>query len=293
MKKKSIVTILTLFLIFNSITVLADSGVRIYQSENGPVKVPSNPQRVVVLSTFAGNVLALGVNIVGADSWAKNNSNYDLAGVSTVSDHNLEQILALNPDLIIGLSNLKNINRLKKIAPTVTFTYGRLGYLEQHLEIAKLLNKEKTAKEWIADFKARTKKIGKAIKDKIGSDATVTVIETSAKELYVFGKNWGRGTEILYQEMNLKMPQSVKELVSENGYQTLSFEVLPEIVGDYLIISQTSGSEIAFQKTATYQNIPAVKQEKVFTAPADKFYFNDPITLEYQLQFIKNNFLSN
>jgi iron complex transport system substrate-binding protein len=287
------VTILTLFLIFNSITVLADSGVRIYQSENGPVKVPSNPQRVVVLSTFAGNVLALGVNIVGADSWAKNNSNYDLAGVSTVSDHNLEQILALNPDLIIGLSNLKNINRLKKIAPTVTFTYGRLGYLEQHLEIAKLLNKEKTAKEWIADFKARTKKIGKAIKDKIGSDATVTVIETSAKELYVFGKNWGRGTEILYQEMNLKMPQSVKELVSENGYQTLSFEVLPEIVGDYLIISQTSGSEIAFQKTATYQNIPAVKQEKVFTAPADKFYFNDPITLEYQLQFIKNNFLSN
>lgn len=293
MKKKSIVTILTLFLIFNSITVLADSGVRIYQSENGPVKVPSNPQRVVVLSTFAGNVLALGVNIVGADSWAKNNSNYDLAGVSTVSDHNLEQILALNPDLIIGLSNLKNINRLKKIAPTVTFTYGRLSYLEQHLEIAKLLNKEKTAKEWIADFKARTKKIGKAIKDKIGSDATVTVIETSAKELYVFGKNWGRGTEILYQEMNLKMPQSVKELVSENGYQTLSFEVLPEIVGDYLIISQTSGSEIAFQKTATYQNIPAVKQEKVFTAPADKFYFNDPITLEYQLQFIKNNFLSN
>lgn len=293
MKKKSIATILTLFLIFNSITVLADSGVRIYQSENGPVKVPSNPQRVVVLSTFAGNVLALGVNIVGADSWAKNNSNYDLAGVSTVSDHNLEQILALNPDLIIGLSNLKNINRLKKIAPTVTFTYGRLGYLEQHLEIAKLLNKEKTAKEWIAYFKARTKKIGKAIKDKIGSDATVTVIETSAKELYVFGKNWGRGTEILYQEMNLKMPQSVKELVSENGYQTLSFEVLPEIVGDYLIISQTSGSEIAFQKTATYQNIPAVKQEKVFTAPADKFYFNDPITLEYQLQFIKNNFLSN
>lgn len=293
MKKKSIATILTLFLIFNSITVLADSGVRIYQSENGPVKVPSNPQRVVVLSTFAGNVLALGVNIVGADSWAKNNSNYDLAGVSTVSDHNLEQILALNPDLIIGLSNLKNINRLKKIAPTVTFTYGRLGYLEQHLEIAKLLNKEKTAKEWIADFKARTKKIGKAIKDKIGSDATVTVIETSAKELYVFGKNWGRGTEILYQEMNLKMPQSVKELVSENGYQTLSFEVLPEIVDDYLIISQTSGSEIAFQKTATYQNIPAVKQEKVFTAPADKFYFNDPITLEYQLQFIKNNFLSN
>jgi len=33
-----------------------------YQSENGPVEVPSDPQRVIVLSSFAGNVMALDVN---------------------------------------------------------------------------------------------------------------------------------------------------------------------------------------------------------------------------------------
>ncbi|MEH6976906.1 ABC transporter substrate-binding protein, partial [Bacillus pseudomycoides] len=46
---------------------------------------------------------------------------------------------------IIGLSNIKNIDKLKKIAPTVTFTYGKVDYLTQHLEIGKLLNKEKEA----------------------------------------------------------------------------------------------------------------------------------------------------
>ena len=36
-----------------------------YQSENGPIKVPAHPQRVVVLSSFAGNVMSLGVNLLG------------------------------------------------------------------------------------------------------------------------------------------------------------------------------------------------------------------------------------
>ena len=34
-----------------------------YQSEDGPVKVPANPKRVVVLGSYAGNVLSLGVNV--------------------------------------------------------------------------------------------------------------------------------------------------------------------------------------------------------------------------------------
>ncbi|MFP3416260.1 ABC transporter substrate-binding protein, partial [Bacillus sp. SIMBA_074] len=49
------------------------SGTITYQSENGPVEVPADPKRVVVLSTFAGNVMALDVNLVGVDSWSKMN----------------------------------------------------------------------------------------------------------------------------------------------------------------------------------------------------------------------------
>lgn len=32
-----------------------------YESEDGPVEVPANPKRIVVLSAFAGNVMALVV----------------------------------------------------------------------------------------------------------------------------------------------------------------------------------------------------------------------------------------
>lgn len=262
-----------------------------YESEDGPVEVPANPERVVVLSTFAGNVLALDVPLVGVDSWSKGNPNYALEDVEAVSDENLEKIIELKPDLIIGLSSIKNVDKLKEIAPTVTFTYGKLDYLEQHLEIGKLLNKEQEAQQWIDDFKTRAAEIGNQIKEKIGEDATVTVIENFDKELYVFGDNWARGTEILYQEMKLPMPEKVKETALQEGYASLSLEVLPEYVGDYLIVSKNEDSSSSFMETDTFQNIPAVKNGNMFVADATKFYFNDPITLDYQLDFFEESFL--
>ena len=264
-----------------------------YQSEDGPVKVPANPKRVVVLGSYAGNVMSLGVNIVGVDSWSKMNPRFEkkLKGVEEVSDENLEKIIKLKPDLIIGLSTTKNVDKLKKIAPTVTYTYDKVDYLTQHVEIGKLLNKEKEAQSWVNDFKKRTAKAGSDIKAKIGEDTTVSVIENFDKQLYVFGDNWGRGTEILYQEMKLKMPEKVKKMALKDGYYAISPEVLPEYAGDYLIFSKNQDGDTSFEKTDTYKNIPAVKNNHVFEANAKEFYFNDPITLDYQLDFFTQKFL--
>ncbi|KRD84179.1 ABC transporter substrate-binding protein [Bacillus sp. Root147] len=264
-----------------------------YQSEDGPVKVPANPKRVVVLGSYAGNVMSLGVNIVGVDSWSKMNPRFEkkLKGVEEVSDENLEKIVKLKPDLIIGLSTTKNIDKLKKIAPTVTYTYDKVDYLTQHVEIGKLLNKEKEAQSWVNDFKKRAAKAGSDIKAKIGEDTTVSVIENFDKQLYVFGDNWGRGTEILYQEMKLKMPEKVKDMALKDGYYAISPEVLPEYAGDYLIFSKNQDGDTSFEKTDTYKNIPAVKNNHVFEANAKEFYFNDPITLDYQLDFFTQKFL--
>lgn len=264
-----------------------------YQSESGPIEVPANPKRVVVLSTFAGDVMSLGVNLVGVDPWAKMNPRFHekLKGVEEVTDENIEKIIELNPDLIIGLTTIKNVDKLKEIAPTVTYTYGKVDYLTQHLEIGKLLNKEKEAQTWINSFKERAQKAGKDIKAKIGENATVSVIEKSDKQIYVFGDNWGRGTEILYQEMKLKMPEKVKETALKNGYYPLSLEVLPDFAGDYIIFSKSNDTDNSFQETDRYRSIPAVKNNRVFEVNSKEFYFNDALTLDFQLDFFIKSFL--
>jgi iron complex transport system substrate-binding protein len=264
-----------------------------YESESGPVEVPADPQRVLVLSTYAGNVMALDVPLVGVDAWSKANPRFEeeLQGVEEVTEDNLEKIIELDPDLIIGLSTIKNIDKLKEIAPTVTYTYGQVDYLTQHLEIGKLLNKEQEAQTWIDDFKTRAQQAGDDIRAEIGEDATVSVIENFDKQLYVFGDNWGRGTEILYQEMKLKMPAKVEEMALKDGFYALSQEVLPEYMGDYVIFSKDSEQDNSFQETDVYKNTPAVKHGQVFEANAKEFYFNDPISLDYQLEFFKEHFL--
>jgi iron complex transport system substrate-binding protein len=264
-----------------------------FQSESGPMEVPANPQRIVDLSSYTGSLISLGITPIGVTSWAKDNPNFteQLKDVTEVSEDDLEKILELEPDLIIGTETTKNIDKLKEIAPTVIFTYNKVDYLQQHIEVGKAVNKEKEATAWVEDFKARAAQIGKDIKAKIGEDSTVTVIENFDKELYMFGDAWGRGTEILYQAMGLKMPQKVKDMTSKDGWYALSLEVLPEYAGDYIVFSQSKDTAGSITETETYKNIPAVKNNHVITADARGFYFNDAYTLDYQLNFFKEQFL--
>ncbi|MCG6170591.1 ABC transporter substrate-binding protein [Anoxybacillus sp. LAT_35] len=134
-------------------------------------------QRIVTLA-YGENVIALGGKVVGIDEWTSKNPLFQekLKGVEVVSEDNLEKIIELNPDLIIGSPTMKNLDKLKEIAPTVVYTWGKLDYLTQQIEIGKLINKEQEAKKWVEDFKKRAEATGKVIKEKIGENATVSVI---------------------------------------------------------------------------------------------------------------------
>ncbi|MFX3635029.1 MAG: ABC transporter substrate-binding protein, partial [Candidatus Pristimantibacillus sp.] len=164
-----------------------------YQSESGPIEIPAHPKRVVVLSGYAGNLLALGVPIVGVDSWTKANPKFQdqMKDVAEVSDENVESILNVKPDLIIAMTDIKNADKLKEIAPLITYTYNKVDYLTQILEIGKAVNQEQKAADWIADFKKRAQEAGEEIKAKIGADSTISIIEGDSKSLYTFGDGWG------------------------------------------------------------------------------------------------------
>lgn len=270
----------------------AESGTITYESELGPVEVPANPQRIVAL-TNAPNVMSLGGTLVGVDEWTNMNPLFTekLTGIPVVSEDNLEKIIEVEPDLIITSASSKNIDKLNEIAPTVAYTWGKLDYLAQQLEIGKLLNKEQEAQAWIDDFTKRAKEAGEQIKAKIGEQATVSVFETDAKSFYVFGNNWARGTELLYQAMGLNMPDKVKEDALGPGYYTLSPEVLSDYAGDYLVLSRSAAGDNSFMQTETWNNIPAVKNGRVIEIDTEASTYADPTTLEYLLDIFTEGFL--
>lgn len=264
-----------------------------YQSETGPVEIPANPQRIIGL-TNAPNIISLGGTLVGVDEWTKKNPLFTekLADVETVSEADLEKLIELEPDLIIAGSHMQNLDKLSEIAPTIVYTWGKLDYLAQQLEIGKVLNKEAEAQAWIDDFTARAKAAGEEIKAKIGADATVSVFEYDAKNFYVFGNNWARGTEVLYQAMGLGMNDKVKQDALGPGYYTLSNEVIPDYAGDYIVLSGVEGADNAFLQSDTWKNIPAVKNGRVIEIDSEASSYSDPTTLEYLLDIFQTQFLA-
>lgn len=260
------------------------------QKDGNVVDVPKDPKRIVVLGRYTGDVLKFDGDVVGCDSYSKNDPLFkkDLKDATVISEDNIEGIAKLKPDLIIGLSTAKNADKIKKIAPTVLFNYGEYNYLDQPVEVAKALNKEKEGKEWQTTFKKQMATAGEKIKKKMGTK-TISIIENFNKDLTLFGDNWARGGEILYQGMKLSMPKAAKELTKKTGTANISVEALPKYVGDYLIVSKNSGQSTAFMNSSTYKNLPAVKNKKVFVVDAAIFNFNDAMTLDYQLDYFEKH----
>ncbi len=87
------------------------------------------------------------------------------------------------------------------------------------------------------------------------------------------------------------MPEKVKEGTSKDGYAALSNEVLDDYFGDYVIFSKNADEDNSFQDTAVYKNTAAVKNNRVYEVDAKSFYFNDPLSLEFQLEFFIKSFL--
>jgi len=266
----------------------------IYASEHGDIEVPSDPKRIVVLdSSASGSLMLFDGSIVGHEAWTAGNDLFAeyLKDSTEVSVDNLEQILALNPDLIVTSPYNENFEELSLIAPTVSFSYGRLNYLDTIIEYGKLVNREEEARAWVTAYQNEAKNVGNAIKEKYGEQVSISVIEAYGDEMYLYGDNWGRGTQIVYQEMNLVMTDAVKEVALTDGYYSISSEVIGDYAADLMIFAYFKGSNMAFKETETWKNLEAVQNNQVLEVPAESFYMTGPITLNYQLEQIKGFFL--
>lgn len=183
--------------------------------------IPKNPKRIASLSsTHIGYLLQLGFDPVTVTSYDAKNPvlKEKVKNAKVLMPEDLESIAKQKPDLIVVDASDKNIDELKKIAPTIAIDYGKNDYLEILNRFGQIFGKEKEADQWIADWKSKTADIGKQLKEKLVQDVTFTVVGLYEKEIYLFGNNWGRGGEVIYKSLGFDAPQKVKDEVFPSGY---------------------------------------------------------------------------
>lgn len=252
--------------------------------------VPENPKRVASMaSSYTGYLIKLGLNITAATSYDQKNPVFKdaIKDAEIMLPTDLEALAASEPDLIVVGSTEENIEQLAKIAPLIVIEYGVHDYLQIMTDFGKIFNKEKEAEKWLGDWDKKTKEVATEVKAVTGEQATFTIMGLFEKQFYLFGQNWGRGGEIIHQALGYKAPEKVIKEVFPAGYLEVSQEVIPEYIGDYVLVAaENDETGSSLYESDIWKNIPAVQNNKVIKVDANVFYFTDPVSLEHELDVI-------
>ena len=258
-------------------------------------KVPKNPKKVVNFAySYTGYLLELGVDVSSYSLDNEKNSpafGDKLKNAKKLTSEDTEAIAAQKPDLIIAFSTDKNIKQLKKIAPVLVIEYGKRDYLQMLTDLGKVFDKEDKAKTWLANWKKKTAQAKQELKDYLPENATFTVMDFYDKDIYLYGKNWGRGGELIYDALGYSAPKKVQDDVFKTGYFGVSQEVLGDYMGDYALLNvskATKNSAASLKESDVWKNISTVQNKHVLEVDEELFYFSDPMSLDKQLPaFVK------
>jgi iron complex transport system substrate-binding protein len=255
-------------------------GTRLVKHAMGETTVPTNPQRVIALDYGElDNALALGITPIGATtnsatgdgdllSYVKDKTAKTV-GVGTSAQPNLEKILSLNPDLILGDLDRhgKIYHQLSEIAPTVLSEDVNTNWEVTFNLTANALNKIPEGEALLQHYQNSLKDFKQQIVQK-GATPQVSLLRVYTNKVRVYMKNSFSG--LLLEDAGLKRPpfSDKNEFFVEVG-----LEQLKDIGGDALLIAQFGGNEedafTELKKQPLWQNMAAVKNKRVFVVNDD------------------------
>lgn len=266
---------------------------RMYKHLKGQTEIPVKPQRVVSLFHL-GELMALGVKPVGATTYILQNPLLkDTSGITDVGvPPDAEKILSLEPDLIVTTAPFAEVveggyEALSRIAPTIV--------VEQYDDPVKdvemfgdILGKQEEAKQWNEAFEAKIAEYKKKISPVIGPDETFSILNVRPDSVFIYGDT-NMGGNIIYKYLGLKPTEKVKTDVINGETWEISAEVIPDYIGDRLLLAVNKGAEEELKKVdKLIQNSPAGKAGKIYNIDFDQFLPSDPISVEQQLDIIVN-----
>lgn len=253
-------------------------AVRTIDHAMGTTQVPETPERVVVIDSAALDAaLALGVKPIGSTIYEElpdylGNQTQDIEIVGEVNQPNLESILKLRPDLILGtkIASERVYRRLSRIAPTVlTEGSGRSGdWQENFLLFAAALGKTERANQLIEDYQQRVSKLRtqlNQIRNVSVEDTQLSVLTTGQGRVGFYTLNSFPGSVL--QDIGFARPPA--QTRPRRWAAMVSREDLNSLDGDIIFLihsAQGSGSLTVEEFTADpiWSQLNAVQQNQIY-----------------------------
>ena len=274
---------------------------RVVKHKMGETEIPAEPKRVIDLVGLLDNMIALDLEVIAAPS-AKSWAGFDFAPyelerhkgeIVPIEDGwspSLEQLMSLEPDLIIGYEGMENYEELSKIAPTVILSH-EWGDLRAGLrELGAIFAREAKAEEVIKEYDEIVNEAKTKLQAVVGDDEEAMFLRITNKFYRVYN-NYGQVGRLLYDDLGFKLMQ---DYPIEEWKQDLSMEGLFVYNPDRIFLMTNSGTEPEkllneLEKSNIWKDLKAVKNNRVYNANDFIYYAQGPIGSKILIEQILQN----
>ncbi|WP_043616030.1 ABC transporter substrate-binding protein [Nonomuraea candida] len=264
----ALLTALTLTACGSATTAQEAGPTRTVKHAMGETKVPMAPKRVVVLDTDKlDTMVSLGLTPVGAARAQENQTWPEYLGpslsatkpVGTLQQLNIEAIMALKPDLILGskFRQAAFYDKLAPIAPTVFTERVGVTWKENFLLDAEALGKRDQARQLLDAYEARAGEVGKKF-----SKLQVGIVRFMPTEIRMYGPESFSG--IVVGDAGIPRPEAQRLAGQEDKrFGKLSQENIAKADADAIFYSAYGEAAAKTQAGVTggplWKNLEAVK----------------------------------
>jgi iron complex transport system substrate-binding protein len=276
----------------------SEPATRTVTTDRGPVQVPADPQRIVVLSGgLAGYLYALDAPVVATDTrvlgvtdldggfppaWADEAKAQGTTALPAGEQLNIEAVAAAQPDLIIGggqgitaVQAGEAYDRLAGIAPTVLVPTTTVAWQDQLRMVADAAGRSDRVPALVQAYTDKVQQVRSAIT--VPSAPAVFVLSLANNVPYLIPPT--AALPALLQEVGFTVDEQV---VAKAGDPQLfgsgdSFEVSPELLSrvadaPMAFVVPLSGRPAAqLEQDPLYAQLPAFAQGAVHELPATSY----------------------
>jgi iron complex transport system substrate-binding protein len=268
-----------------------NAACRYVEHAAGITCIPENFQRLVTLDdTSLADAIALGTKPVGAvmPSFSSFSSYWQdkLTGVKnigTIGEPNLESILAIKPDLIVGFDYQQDIYPItSKIAPTVLLKFEHSGqWKEAFTNMSMVLDKKEIGKKVMERYYRRLAEFKQEMGTKL-SNLKVSVVRVYPNNINLYLRDSFCG--IVLQDAGLSRPESqnftateAEKLFGNQIQMSIGNELIEKVDADVIFIwtaendaksNQTAQKKLEQLKLSPlWKKLKPVQQNKVYIVP--------------------------
>lgn len=274
-------------------------------SQDNEVTITEEPQRIVSLlhAMYPDYLYALDAYPVGSaladnllsqwDAYASFVAEQPVVDIGAPNAPNLELLLEMNPDLIIGYeAHNAQYDELSQIAPTVILNYAQINDDWKYgiAQFAELLGKSEHIDDVIANTEQAVADAAARLADFRAKGESVMFVSMVDKTIWPYTVEQLQTVYSTDHGLGLAAPAGYEQVTDRST--ALSFEAFIDFNPDHLFLMVDPGDSTTQEWLEELQNSPlwtgvsAVQQNHLYLTDRSIFAFNAPIATQYGAEFV-------